>query len=147
MTTIGSVSEIVGNTSLRHAWCWLRGLGVQSPRPSQSSGLEVCGTRTAMVSRWIRVTIKNDGWAVAHLWIMEQKAEPVSMRSPSEWTIECISYEYLQSICKIKYFITCTKVVCVGMGMFVKMHRFWILSSLPPPPLFAYSYWVVLVWI
>ena len=26
------------------------------------------------------------------------------------------------------------------MGMFVKMHQFWILSS--PPP-FAYSYWVV----
>ena len=65
--------------------------------------------------------------------------EPIAMGSPSEFTIECISYEYLQSICKIKYFITCTKVVYIGAGMFVKMHQFWILSFSP----FAYSYWVV----
>ena len=31
------------------------------------------------------------------------------------------------------------KVVDISMGVFVKMYRFWILSS---PP-FAYSYWVV----
>ena len=120
MTTIGSESEIIGNTSLRHAWCWLRGLGVQSPRLSQSSGLEICGTRVAMVSRWIKVTIKNDGWAVTPFWVMEQKAEPITTGSPSEWTIECINYEYLQYICKNKYFITCTKAVYIGMGMFVK---------------------------
>ena len=117
-----------------------KSLGFQRPRPSQSSGLEVCGTRMAMVGRWIKVTIKNEGWAVTHFWVMEQKTEPVTMGSPLEWTIECISYEYLQSICKIKYFITCTKVVYIGAGMFVKMYQFWILSS--PPP-FAYSYWVV----
>ena len=139
-TTIGSVLKIVRNPSLRHAWCWPRGLGVQSSRPSQSSGLEVCRTRMAMVSKWIEVTIKNDGWAVTHSWVMEHKAEPVAMGLPSEWTIECISYEYLQSICKIKYFITCTKVLHMGAGVFVKMYWFWILSS--PPP-FAYSYWVV----
>ena len=132
MTTMGSVLEILGNTWLGHAWCWLRGLGVQSPRPSQSSGLEVCRTRTAMVGRWIKVTIKNDEWAVAHFWVMEQKAEPVTTGSPSEWTIECIRYEYLQSVCKMKYFITCTKVVYIGAGMFVKMYQFWILSSPPP---------------
>ena len=72
---------------------------------------------------------------------MEQKTEPVTMGSPLECTIECISYGYLQPICKIKYFITCMKVVYIGMGVFVKMYQFWILSSLPPP--FAYSYWVV----
>ena len=62
---------------------------------------------------------------------MEQKAEPVTMGLPSKFTIECISYEYLQSICKNKYFITCTKVAYIGVSVFVKMHQFWILS--PPP--------------
>ena len=137
---IGSVSEIVGNTSLGHAWCWPRGFRAQSPRLSQSSGLEVHGTRAAMVSRQIKVTIKNDGWAITPFWVMEQKAEPITMGSPSEQITECINYEYLQSVCKNKYFITCTKVVYISTGMFVKMYRFWILSS--PPPL-AYSYWVV----
>ena len=60
---------------------------------------------------------------------MEQKAEPITMGSPSEFTIECISYEY---ICKNKYFITCTKVAYIGMSMFAKMYRFWILSFPPP---------------
>ena len=72
---------------------------------------------------------------------MERKAEPITMRLPSEFTIECISYEYLQSVCKIKYFITCMKVAYIGTSVFVKMYQFWILSSFPPP--FAYSYWVV----
>ena len=139
MTTMGSVLEIIGNPLLRHAWCWPRGLGVQSPGLSQSSGLEVCGMRVAMVGRQIKVTIKNDGWAVTSFQAMEQKAEPVTTGLPSEQTIECINYEYLQSVCKNKYFITCMKVVYIGTGMFVKMHWFWILSS---PPL-AYSYWVV----
>ena len=71
---------------------------------------------------------------------MEQKAEPLTMGSPSEFTIECISYEYLQSVCKNKYFITCTKLAYIGMSVFVKRYQFWILSF--PPP-FAYSYWVV----
>ena len=53
---------------------------------------------------------------------MEQKVEPVTMGSPSERTIECISYEYLQSICKNKYFITCMNIEYISMGMFVKMH-------------------------
>ena len=71
---------------------------------------------------------------------MEQGAEPVTMGLPSEQTIECINHECLQSICKNKYFIACTKVVYIGTGVFVKMYRFWILSSLLP---LAYSYWVV----
>ena len=62
---------------------------------------------------------------------MEQKAEPITTGSPSECIIQCISYEYLQFICKIKYFITCTKVVYICAGMFVKMYQFWILSSPP----------------
>ena len=136
MITIGSVLEIVGNTSLRHACCWQRGLGAQSPRLSQSSGLEVSGTRAAMAGRWIKVTIKNDGWAVTPFWVMERKAEPITTWSPSEWITECINYEYLQSVCNL---ITCMKVVDISMGVFVKMYWFWILSS---PP-FAYSYWVV----
>ena len=142
--TIGSVLEIIGNTSLRHACCWPRGLGACSPRPSQSSGLEVSRTRVAMVSRQIKVTIKNDGWAVTPFWVMEWKAEPVTMGSPLEWITECINYEYLQSICKNKYFITCMKVVYISMGVFVKMYRFWILSS--PPHLLTATRWC-LVWI
>ena len=70
---------------------------------------------------------------------MEQKAEPITMGLPSECMIGGISYEYLQSICKIKYFTTCMKVVYIDTSMFVRMHQFWILSS---PP-FSYSYWVV----
>ena len=143
--TIGLVSEIIGNTSLRHACCWLRGLGAQSPRPSQSSGLEVCGTRAAMVGRWIKVKIKNDGWAVTPFRVMEQKAEPITTGLPSEQITECINYEYLQSVCKNKYFITCTKVVYISMGVFVKMYQFWILSS-PPPHLLTATGWC-LVWI
>ena len=76
--TIGSVLEIVGNTSLKHACCWPRGLGAQSPRPSQSSGLEVSGTRVAMAGRWIKVMIKNDGWAVT------VRVSPVTLRLGSE---------------------------------------------------------------
>ena len=128
MITIGMVSEIIGNTSLRHAWCWPRGLGVQSPRPSQSGGLEVCGTRVAMVGRQIKVTIKNDGWAVTPFQVMEQNMEPITTGSPLEQTIECIKYEYLQSICKNKYFITCMKVLYIGTGVFVNFGFF-----LPPP--------------
>ena len=128
----------------KNAWCWLRGLGVQSPRPSQSSGLEVCGTRAAMVGRRIKVTIKNDGWAATAFRVMEWKVEPVTTGSPTERAIERINYEYLQSVCKNKYFITCTKVVYVGMGVFVKMHWFWILSS--PPHLLTATGWC-LVWI
>ena len=143
-TTIRSVLEIIGNTSLRNAWCWPRGLGVQSPRPSQSSGLEVCGTRMAMVGRWIKVTIKNNGWAVTHSWVMEQKVEPITTGLPLKCTIECISYEYLQSVCKIKYFITCTKVVYIGAGVFVKMHQFWILSF--PPQLLTATGWCFVCW-
>ena len=143
--TIGSVLEIVGNTSLRHAWCWLRGLGAQSPRPSQSSILEVCGTRAAMVSRQIKVTIKNDGWAVIPFWVMEQKAEPITTGSPSEWIIECINYEYPQSICKNKYFITCTKVVykhgCVCKNVLI------LDSFFPPPPHLLTATGWCLVWI
>ena len=57
--------------------------------------------------------------------------------------IECINYEYLQSVCKNKYFITCTKVVYISMGVFVK--NVSILDSFfpPPAPPLAYSYWVV----
>ena len=62
---------------------------------------------------------------------MEQKAEIVTMGLPSEQTIECINYESLQSVCKNKYFITCTKVVYISMSMFVKIHQFWILSFPP----------------
>ena len=129
---LDNVLEIIGNTSLRHAWCWSRGLGAQSPRLSQSSGLEVHGTRAAMVGRWIKVMIKNDRWAVTPVWVMEQKAEPVTTGSPSGWITECINYEYPQSICKNKYFITCAKVVYISTGVFVKMYWFWILSSPPP---------------
>ena len=139
--TIGLVSKMVGNTSLRHACCWLRGLGAKSSRPSQSSSLEVCRTRAAMVSRWIKVTIKNDGWAVTSFQVMERKAEPITTGLPSEQITECINYEYPQFVWENKYFITCTKVVYISTGVFVKMYRFWILSSLPPP--LAYSYWVV----
>ena len=53
---------------------------------------------------------------------MEQKAEPVTTGLPLEFTIECINYEYLQSVCKNKYFITCTKVVYIGTSMFVEMY-------------------------
>ena len=73
---------------------------------------------------------------------MEQKAEPVTTGFPSEFTIECISYEYLQSVCKNKYFITCMKVAHTGASVFVKMYQFWILSF---PP-FACSYWLVFSW-
>ena len=145
MITIGSVSEIIGNTSLRHACCWPRGLGAQSPRPSQSSGLEVHRTRVAMVSRWIKVMIKNDGWAVTPFWVMEWKVEPVTMGLLSERITECINYEYLQSVCENKYFITCTKEVYISMGVFVKRHWFWILSSPPPHSLKATGW--CLVWI
>ena len=119
--------EIIGNTSIRHACCWLRGLGAQSPSPSQSRGLEVSGTRAAMVGRQIKVTIKNDGWAVTPFQVMEQKVELVTMGLPPEWTIECITQGYPQSVCKNKYFITCTKVVDISMSVFVKMYQFWIL--------------------
>ena len=129
----------------RHACCWLRGLGAQSPRPSQSSGLEVSRTRAAMVSRQIKVTIKTDRWAVTPFWVMEQKMEPVTMGLLLEWITECINYEYLQSICKNKYFITCTKVVYISTDVFVKMYWFWILSS-PPPFLLTATGWC-LVWI
>ena len=137
--TIGSVSEIVGNTSLRHACCWLRGLGVQSPQPSQSSGLEVCGTRAAMVGRWIKVMIKNDGWAVTPFWVMECKAEPITTGLPSERITECINYEYLQSICKNKYFITCTKVVYISLSVFVK--NVLILDSFFPCCRWGWGLW------
>ena len=142
--TIGSVLEIIGNTSLRHACCWPRGLGAQSPWPSQSSGSEVSGTRAAMAGRQIKVMIKNDGWAVTPFWVMERKAEPVTTGSPLKWITECINYKYPQSVCENKYFITCTKVVDISMSVFVKMYRFWILSS--PPHLLTATGWC-LVWI
>ena len=142
--TIGSVLEIVGNTLLRHVCCWLRGLGAQGPRPSQSSGLEVSRTRTAMAGRQIKVTIKNDGWAVTPFRVMEWKAEPVTIGSPLEWITECINYEYPQSVCKNKYFITCTKVVYISTGVFVK--NVSILDSFFPPHLLTAT-GCCLVWI
>ena len=114
------------------------------PRPSQSSGLEVCRTRMAMVGRWIKAMIKNDRWAVTHSQVMEQKVEPIITGLPLKFTIECISYECLQSVCKNKYFITCMRVVYIGTSMFVKMYWFWILS-LPPHLLIATGQ--CLVWI
>ena len=61
--------------------------------------------------------IKNDGWAVTYSWVVEQKVEPITTGLPSEFTIECISYEYLQSICKNKYFITCMKVAYIDASI------------------------------